>query len=101
LGQLRASGAATGRRPTNGQDQTTDPSARYRFYRAKRSGMPAVAAIEDRSWNIFRDTVDQEPSLRNDRADATVTAAAIAGIVSPATDRTWAPRVAAGIAAAG
>jgi alpha-methylacyl-CoA racemase len=85
-------GAVTGRWPKNGQDQTTGGSARYRLYRAKGGGMLAVAALEDRFWSAFCDVIRLDPSLRDDRADPTATAAAVAKIIATETTHTWAAR---------
>ncbi len=86
-------GAATGRWPKNGQDQTTGGSARYRLYRAKGGGMLAVAALEDRFWNVFCDVIELDPSLRDDAVDPATTAAAVARIIAGETTHTWAQRL--------
>ena len=85
-------GFATGKWPRNGQDVVTGGSPRYRLYRARNGGMVAVAALEDRFWDVFCELIGLDASLRNDTRDPAATAAAVAHIIGGETTTTWASR---------
>ena len=87
-------GGVTGRYPRNGQDTVTGGSPRYQLYGTSDQRMLAVAALEDRFWNMFCELVALEPALRDDRVDPVATKTAVAGIIASETSTTWAARVA-------
>jgi crotonobetainyl-CoA:carnitine CoA-transferase CaiB-like acyl-CoA transferase len=85
-------GAVTGTWPRNGEGIVTGGSPRYRLYAAKDGRMIAVAALEDRFWNVFCDLIALEPALRDDASNAAATAAGVARIIASEDAATWAMR---------
>jgi len=85
-------GFATGTWPKNGRGIVTGGSPRYRLYEAKAGGMVAVAALEDRFWNVFCDVIALDASLRDDAVDPALTASRVALIIAGETTETWAAR---------
>jgi crotonobetainyl-CoA:carnitine CoA-transferase CaiB-like acyl-CoA transferase len=87
-------GRVTGTYPRNGQDTVTGGSARYHLYPTKDRRMVAVAALEDRFWNLFCELISLDPSLRVERADSTATKLAVGKIIAGETSQVWAGRFA-------
>ena len=85
-------GLATGTWPRNGQDTVTGGSPRYRLYRSKNGGMVAVAALENRFWDVFCELIELDSSLRDDTRDPAATAIAIAHIIASEPASVWASR---------
>ncbi len=87
-------GLATGRWPGSGTDLLTGGTARYRLYPARDGRLVAVAAIEQKFWDTFCDSVGLEPPLRDDSKDPAATIAAVAALVASETGEAWARRFA-------
>lgn len=79
----------TGEYPGNATDLTTGGTPRYRLYPAADGRMIAVAAIEQRFWDIMCDLIGLEPALRDDSVDATATTAGIAAILRSRPSGHW------------
>ena len=88
------SGQATGDWPANGASLVTGGTPRYRLYPAKDRRMIAVAAIEQKFWDLFCDLIGLEPHLRDDSQDAAATTTRIAEILSRETGDYWRGRFA-------
>lgn len=82
---------AEGRAPGSGEDLLTGGSPRYRLYRARCGGLIAVAALEQKFWDIFCAAVDLAPDLRDDRSDPAATVAGLSRCLSRRTIAEWAP----------
>jgi len=85
------SGLATGQWPGNATDLTTGGTPRYRLYETKDGRIAAVAAIEQRFWELFVAAIGLEPAFADDARDPAATTARIAEIIGSRDAADWAP----------
>jgi alpha-methylacyl-CoA racemase len=75
--------------PKVGGERLTGGTPRYQLYRAKDGRYIAVAALEDRFWQVFCDCVGLDPTSRDDRKDPAATKAAVAALIVGKDSGTW------------
>ena len=88
-----AAGFATGAWPKEGNDLVTGASARYRVYATGDGKGLIVAALEEKFWVTFCETIQLDPRLRDDTKDPAATARGIANIIASEDAATWAERL--------
>jgi crotonobetainyl-CoA:carnitine CoA-transferase CaiB-like acyl-CoA transferase len=86
-----AVGAVTGRYPGAGELSLAGGSPRYALYPTKDGRLVACGALEQKFWDAFCETIGLAVPLRDDRADAVATRAAIAKIIDGRTADEWRP----------
>jgi alpha-methylacyl-CoA racemase len=84
-------GVGGGRWPGNATDLVTGGAPRYHLYETKDGRVAAVAAIEQRFWEVFVKAIDLEPALADDRRDRAKTTARIAEIIASRAAAEWLP----------
>lgn len=86
-------GFAAGDWPRAGSGLVTGRSPRYGLYRTGDGRHLAVAALEDRFWATFCDTIGLEDNLRDDIRDPAATRRRVAEIVAGRTAAAWRERL--------
>ncbi len=87
-------GFATGAWPGSGQGLLTGGSPRYRLYPTKDKRLMAVAALEEKFWASFCETIGLAEAWRDDGPDPEGTAEAIAQLVKARRADEWVPLLA-------
>jgi len=82
-------GMATGQWPGNGSDLVTGGSPRYQLYPTADGRLAAVAAIEDRFWDVFCEAIGLAPTLRDDAKDPEATKRRIRAIIVAQPSGHW------------
>lgn len=82
-------GQITGQWPSNGEGDLAGGSPRYQLYPTGDGEVLAVAALEEKFWTAFCDTIDLDRPFRNDAADPRATRQAIAEIISSKPSDHW------------
>jgi crotonobetainyl-CoA:carnitine CoA-transferase CaiB-like acyl-CoA transferase len=82
-------GFAAGAWPQPGAALTTGGSPRYRIYRSADSRYLAVAAIEQRFWDVFCQLIELDPALRDDARDPVATISAVAARIAAYPSAHW------------
>lgn len=75
--------------PKVGAERLTGGTPRYQIYRAKDGRYIAVAALEDRFWQVFCDCIGLDPQWRDDHKAPLVTKAAVAAIIAGKDSGVW------------
>lgn len=88
-----AAGFGGGAWPGEGDHLVTGGSPRYRVYATRDGKGLVVAALEQKFWGIFCDTIGLDPALRDDAKDPAATAQGIARIVGSEDAAQWAERL--------
>jgi crotonobetainyl-CoA:carnitine CoA-transferase CaiB-like acyl-CoA transferase len=86
-----ATGAATGRYPGAGETLLTGGSPRYQLYPTRDGRIVACAALEQKFWLAFADTIGLPAALADDRRDPAATRAAVARIIANRAAAEWQP----------
>ena len=77
--------------PSNADSQVTGGSPRYHLYETKDGRVAAVAALEQRFWDVFVKTISLEPALADDKRDPAATMTRISEIIGARTAAEWSP----------
>ncbi|MTH97149.1 CaiB/BaiF CoA-transferase family protein [Roseibium sp. RKSG952] len=77
--------------PEGGTGLLTGGSARYRLYPARCGRMIAVAALEQKFWDVFCDLIELAPEWRADHKTVDETIAAVADKISQKSAEEWRP----------
>lgn len=85
----QAEGQVTDNWPGNGDRLVTGGTPRYRLYPAADGRLIAVAAIEQRFWDLFCEAIGLDLALRNDAEDPTATTNRIAEIIRAQPSTYW------------
>lgn len=88
------SGHVAGDWPGNATGLVTGGTPRYRLYPARDRRMIAVAAIEQKFWDMLCELIDLEPNLRDDARDPAATTTRVAEIIAGETSDYWRGRFA-------
>lgn len=75
--------------PKTGAERLTGGTPRYQIYRAKDGRYLAVAALEDRFWQVFCDCIGLNPLWRDDSKDPRLTKAAVAALIAGKDSGVW------------
>lgn len=75
--------------PKTGAERLTGGTPRYQIYRARDGRYIAVAALEDRFWQVFCDCIELDPRWRNDSKDPRATKAAVAALIAGKDSAAW------------
>ena len=89
-----AIGQATGKYPGPGQMPLAGGSPRYQLYATRDEKLVACAALEQKFWLGFCNTIGLPAPLMNDFADPAATKQAIADIIAAETAEHWRPKLA-------
>jgi len=84
-------GLGAGQWPGNADGRVTGGTPRYRLYETKDGRVAAVAAIEQRFWDMFVQAIGIEPELADDARDPSATTARVAEIIASRTAAEWLP----------
>lgn len=84
-------GLATGYWPANGSSLLTGGSPRYKIYPTSDGRHVAVAALEQKFWDIFCEAIKLAPEFHNDQQDPTATIAAVGSLISEFPGYHWEP----------
>ena len=87
--------ASTGEWPSGGGELVTGGSPRYQLYPTADGRFVAAAALEQRFWETFTETIGLAPEHRDDGEDPAGTRARIAAIIGSRTSDEWRPVLAA------
>lgn len=82
-------GMVFGEWPKTGGERLTGGTPRYQIYRAKDGRYIAVAALEDRFWQVFCDCIELSPRWRDDRPHPKSTQAAVAALIAEKDSGAW------------
>lgn len=82
-------GELTGRWPKHASHLFSGGRARYQLYTAKDGGLIAVAALEEKFWQVFCEAIDLPESLRDDRADCGASIAAVQDAIAAHATAHW------------
>ena len=85
----QAAGAATGQWPQTGREPLTGGSPRYRIYPTSDGRFVAVAALEQKFWDLLCQTTGLPEPLRDDGRDPVATTAALEGIFAARDQAHW------------
>ena len=89
-----AAGFGGGTWPKEGDHMVTGNSPRYRVYATRDGKGLVVAALEEKFWATFCDTIGLDKALRDDANNPSATAQTIAGIIASADAAEWSYRLA-------
>ena len=89
-----AAGFGGGAWPKEGGHMVTGNSPRYRVYATRDGKGLVVAALEEKFWATFCDTIGLDKALRDDANNPSATAQTIAGIIASADAAEWSYRLA-------
>ena len=89
-----AAGFGGGTWPKEGDHMVTGNSPRYRVYATRDGKGLVVAALEEKFWATFCDTIGLDKALRDDANSPSATAQTIAGIIASADAAEWSYRLA-------
>ena len=89
-----AAGFGAGAWPKEGGHMVTGNSPRYRVYATRDGKGLVVAALEEKFWATFCDTIGLDKALRDDANNPSATAQTIAGIIASADAAEWSYRLA-------
>ena len=89
-----AAGFGGGAWPKEGDHMVTGNSPRYRVYATRDGKGLVVAALEEKFWATFCDTIGLDKALRDDANNPSATAQTIAGIIASADAAEWSYRLA-------
>ena len=89
-----AAGFGGGAWPKEGGHMVTGNSPRYRVYATRDGKGLVVAALEEKFWATFCDTIGLDKALRDDANSPSATAQTIAGIIASADAAEWSYRLA-------
>jgi crotonobetainyl-CoA:carnitine CoA-transferase CaiB-like acyl-CoA transferase len=81
--------------PGNGDALLTGGSPRYHLYPTQDGALMAVAALEQRFWIVFCDTIGLPAEQRDDRADPAGVIARVAALIAARPAAAWRPLLAA------
>ena len=84
-----AQGWGEGAWPEPGAELFNGGSPRYRIYRASDGGLVTVAAIEDKFWQKFCESVDLPAEMRSKHADPASVMASISMIIASRPSAHW------------
>ncbi len=84
-------GLGAGDWPGNADGRVTGGTPRYYLYETKDGRVAAVAAIEQRFWDVFVKAIGLEPALADDTRDPDATIARVADIIASRTAAEWLP----------
>ena len=87
--QAFAQGAGIGEDLPNGSGAFTGGSPRYNLYPASDGRLVAVAALEQKFWNVFCAKIDLPTELRDDQNDPDATRQAVAEILAGRSSDDW------------
>lgn len=82
-------GQATHEWPSGGDALLTGGSPRYRLFPTADGRFVAVAALEQKFWDVFVETIGLDEALRDDNATPLETTRAIAGIIRSKPSGQW------------
>ncbi len=82
-------GMVFGEWPKTGGERLTGGTPRYQIYRAKDGRYIAVAALEDRFWQVFCDCIELSPRWCDDSKDPKSTQTAVAALIAEKDSGTW------------
>ena len=82
-------GMAFGDWPKTGGERLTGGTPRYQIYRARDGRYLAVAALEDRFWQVFCDGIGLDAALREDGYDPAAVREAVATILATRDSTDW------------
>jgi alpha-methylacyl-CoA racemase len=89
-----ALGHATGRFPKPGELRLAGGSPRYQLYPTRDGKLVACAALEQKFWVAFTQTIGLDTALADDAKDRAATKDAVAKIIAAETAEHWRPRLA-------
>lgn len=75
--------------PKTGGERLTGGTPRYQIYRAKDGRYIAVAALEDRFWQVFCDCIELSARWRDDSQNPKSTTAAVAALIAEKDSAAW------------
>jgi len=84
-------GLSTGHWPPNGGSMLTGGSPRYQIYPASDGRHVAVAALEQKFWDTFCDTINLADDFRDDQQDPMATIDAVRSLISEFPGYHWEP----------
>jgi alpha-methylacyl-CoA racemase len=82
-------GQVTGQWPGTGSSLVTGASSRYQLYSTADCRFLAVAALEQKFWDVFCDTIGLDFDLRDDSLDPNATAKRVAEIIVTRDSAHW------------
>ena len=84
-------GVALGQELQNGNETLTGASPRYQLYPTSDGHLVAVAALEQKFWDVFTSVIDLDPELREDQVDPAATIKAVGELLRKRSSKEWQP----------